>query len=139
MAGKPLKIALLGFGTVGGGVYEFVRNRRDMEISYVLSRRPRPELSCSVVADFEDIPADATVDVVVEAIGGMSPAYEYVKAAIEAGKHVVTANKLLIAAHYRELVELAEKYGVTLRCSADGRASSGSACPRSAVSRNSFP
>ena len=118
MAVKPLQIALLGFGTVGGGVYEFVRNRRDMEIAYVLSRRPRPELRCSVVSDFAEILADPTVDVVVEAIGGMSPAYEYVKAAIEAGKHVVTANKLLIAAHYRELVELARRHRVSLRCSA---------------------
>ncbi len=118
MASIPLKIALLGFGIVGGGVYEFIRNRKDMEITYVLSRRPRPELTCSVVSDFHEILADPTVDIVVEAIGGMSPAYEYVKAALAAGKHVVTANKLLLAAHYRELVELAGKRSVTLRCSA---------------------
>ncbi len=118
MANKPLRIALLGYGTVGGGVYEFVQNRQDMEISHVLSRRPRPELHCSVVSDFQEILGDPTVDIVVEAMGGMNPAYEYAKASIEAGKHFVTANKLLIAAHYRELVELAEKHGVTLRCSA---------------------
>ncbi len=118
MGRKLLRIALLGCGTVGGGVYEFVRDRQDMVISYVLSRRPRPELSCKVVSDFSVILSDPEVDVVVEAIGGMDPAYEYVRSALEAGKHVITANKLLIAAHYRELVELADKHHVTLRCSA---------------------
>lgn len=115
---KSLRIALLGFGTVGGGVYEYVRKRQDMDIVYVLSRRPRPELTCSVVSDFQEILKDPTVDVVVETIGGLNPAYEYARASIEAGKHFVTANKLLIAAHYRELVELADQKGVTLRCSA---------------------
>ena len=118
MAKKPLSIALLGFGTVGGGVYELVQKRPDMEISYVLSRRPRPELCCPVTSVFDDILRNPDVDVVVEAMGGLSPAYEYVKASLEAGKHVVTANKNLIAAYYRELVELAERKGVVLRCSA---------------------
>lgn len=115
---KPLRIALLGYGTVGGGVYDLVQNRQDMEILYVLSRRPRPELTCSVTADFQEIVNDPAVDVVVETIGGVSPAYEYAKATLEAGKHFVTANKNLIAAYYRELVELATEKGVTLRCSA---------------------
>lgn len=43
---RPMRIALLGCGTVGGGVYEFVQARTDMEIAYVLSRRPRPDLTC---------------------------------------------------------------------------------------------
>ena len=115
---KPLQIALLGYGTVGGGVYDYVQNRRDMVITHVLSRRPRPELTCCVTADFNDIVNDPTVDVVVETIGGVNPAYEYAKATIESGKHFVTANKNLIAAHYRDLVELAAEKGVTLRCSA---------------------
>ncbi len=118
MRKKPMQIALLGFGTVGGGVYEFVQEREDMQLCYVLSRRPRPELQCAVTDDFTTIVNDPKVDVVIEAIGGMHPAYEYVKAALQAGKHVITANKLLIAAHYRELVELAAKKGVALRCSA---------------------
>ncbi len=118
MRKNTMKIALLGFGTVGGGVYEFVRARSDMELLYVLSRKPRPQLSCAVTANFGEILRDPAVDTVVEAIGGMSPAYEYVTAALRAGKHVITANKLLIAAHYRELVQLAAEHGVALRCSA---------------------
>mgnify|MGYP001135740696 CR=1 FL=1 len=115
---KPMGIGLLGFGTVGGGVYEFVQARSDMKIEYVLSRRPRPELRCTVTDDFSRIVADPAVEVVIEAIGGLHPAYEYVTAALRAGKHVITANKLLIAAHYRELVTLAQENGVALRCSA---------------------
>ncbi len=118
MRKPPMKIALLGFGTVGGGVYEFLQGRTDMELVYVLSRRPRPELSCRVTPNFGDILRDPEIDTVVEAIGGLHPAYEYVTAALEAGKHVITANKLLIAAHYRELVLLAKAHGVALRCSA---------------------
>ena len=115
---KKLHIALLGFGTVGGGFYEYVRPREDMCITHVLSRRPRPELDCIVTDDFASILADPRVDLVAETIGGLEPAYSYVKAALLAGKHVVTANKLLIATHYRELIELAEKMSVTLRCTA---------------------
>ena len=107
---KPMGIGLLGFGTVGGGVYEFVQARSDMKIEYVLSRRPRPELRCTVTDDFSRIVADPAVEVVIEAIGGLHPAYEYVTAALRAGKHVITANKLLIAAHYRELVTLCLLY-----------------------------
>lgn len=113
-----MQIGLLGFGTVGGGVYEFVQARRDMEIAYILSRRPRPELSCKVTADFAQIVNDPAVEVIIEAIGGMHPAYEYVTEALRRGKHVITANKLLIAAHYRELVQLAAEHSVALRCSA---------------------
>ena len=118
MSKNTMHIALLGFGTVGGGLYEYVRSREDLTVTHVLSRRPRPELDCIVTDDFSSILADPQVDLVVETIGGLEPAYSYVKAALLAGKHVVTANKLLIAAHYRELIELAEKMSVTLRCTA---------------------
>lgn len=115
---RALGIALLGCGTVGGGVYEFVEARQDMRIVSILSRRPRPELRCRIVSNFEDIVSDPEVDIVIEAMGGLHPAFEYVAAALEAGKHVITANKLLMAAHYRELVELADRRRVALRCSA---------------------
>ncbi|MBR4307966.1 MAG: homoserine dehydrogenase [Oscillospiraceae bacterium] len=118
MSKNTMHIALLGFGTVGGGLYEYVSSREDLTVTHVLSRRPRPELSCIVTDDFSSILSDPQVQIVVETIGGLEPAYSYVKAALLAGKHVVTANKLLIATHYRELVELAEKMSVTLRCTA---------------------
>ena len=73
---RPMRIALLGCGTVGGGVYEFVQERTDMEIAYVLSRRPRPDLNCPVTSDFSRIVSDPTVDTVIEVMGGRQPAYE---------------------------------------------------------------
>ena len=118
MAKKPMQIALLGYGTVGGGVYELVQGREDMEMKYVLDLRPCAGVTCKVTRDFSEICADPQVDTVVETMGGLHPAYEYVTAALRAGKNVVTANKLLIAAHYRELVELAGEKHVVLRCTA---------------------
>lgn len=115
---RPMRIALLGCGTVGGGVYEFVQARTDMEIAYVLSRRPRPDLTCPVTSSFEQILQDPTVDTVIEVMGGTHPAYEYMCRALCAGKHVITANKLLMSARYRELVQLAQTHHVALRCSA---------------------
>lgn len=115
---EPLQLALLGCGTVGGGVCDFVKARSDMEIRYVYSRRPRPDLDYRITNDIHEILNDSAVDVVIEAMGGLDPAYAFVKAALEAGKHVVTANKQLISAHYRELVELASRMDVALRCSA---------------------
>ena len=118
MGKNVLQIALLGCGTVGGGVCEFVQTSSDMEIRYILSRRPRPDLSYTITDDITQILSDPAVDVVIETMGGLQPAYDYVKAALLAGKHVVTANKQLIAAYYRELVMLATQMGVALRCSA---------------------
>ena len=113
-----MQIALLGYGTVGGGVYELAQAREDMEMRYVLDLRPCADVTCKVTKDFDEICADEEVDTVVETMGGLHPAYEYVTAALKAGKNVVTANKLLIAAHYKELVELAREHKVALRCTA---------------------
>ncbi len=112
-----MKIALLGFGTVGKGFYDLVTGRTDLEVTAVLSRRPRPELSCLVTEDFAEI-LSSDADIVVEVMGGLHPAREYVTQALEAGKHVVTANKQLMCAYYEELTALAAQKGVALRCTA---------------------
>ncbi len=113
-----MRIGLLGFGTVGRGVYELTRQRTDMQVVRVLCRRELTLPDAAVTHDFQDILTDGTVDTVVEAMGGLHPAYEYVKAAILAGKNVATANKALIAAFYDELIPLAQSRGVCLRCTA---------------------
>ena len=113
-----MRIGLLGFGTVGRGVYELVSRRTDMEIGAVLCRRELALGDIRVTHDFADILNDASIDTVVEAIGGVHPACEYVRAAILAGKNVATSNKALMAHCYDELVPLAEKKGVHLRCTA---------------------
>ena len=113
-----MRIGLLGFGTVGKGVYELTSARADMQVVKVLCRRELQLPDVDVTHDFNDILNDESIDTVVEAIGGLHPAFEYVKAAIEAGKNVATANKAMMATYYDELLPLAEKTGVHLRCTA---------------------
>ena len=103
---------------LGKGVYEIISSREDMTVTKVLCRRDL-ELSDAVVThDFANILEDETIDTVVEAIGGLHPAYEYVRSAILAGKNVATANKALIATCFDELIPLAREKGVFLRCTA---------------------
>ena len=114
-----MNIGLLGFGVVGGGVLELTQGRGDITVSRVLLRSPKPGLPEGLATyDFNDILCDERIDTVVEVMGGLHPAYEYVTAAMERGKNVVTANKALIAAYYRELTGLAKEKGVALRCTA---------------------
>lgn len=111
-----MKLALLGCGVVGGGVLEIAEKRPDMSVKYVLVRRDRPELGDKAVKDIDIILSDPEVEVVVEVLGGLSPSFEYVSAALKAGKSVVTANKHLVAHYYNELVSLARENGAAFRC-----------------------
>ena len=113
-----MNIALLGFGTVGSHFYEMAKEHSDLKVIAVLSRRPRPELTCTVTADFDEIVRDRSIDTVVEVMGGTEPAYSYLSAALRAGKHVVTANKQLMCVHYDDLLALARQNRVSLRCTA---------------------
>ena len=113
-----MNIALLGFGTVGSHFYKLCEGRTDLHVAAVLSRRPRLELTCTVTADYDEIVRDPSIDIVVEVMGGIEPAYSYLCAAMRAGKHVVTANKQLMCAHFEELTSLAKEKGVALRCTA---------------------
>ena len=115
---KPMRIALLGLGTVGYGVYEFLQKRSDMEVACALSLVVPDGVTCPIAKSIDDILSDESIDTVVEVIGGLHPAYEWVKGALSAGKNVITANKLLIARHYSELVALSRERGVALRCTA---------------------
>ncbi len=113
-----MNLALLGFGVVGSGVYEWCRDREDLHVTRVLVRSPKPAVADISTTDFNDIVTDPAIDLVAEVMGGLHPAYEYVTAAMKAGKHVVTANKALIAAYYTELTSLAREMGVGLLCTA---------------------
>lgn len=114
------KIALLGMGTVGSGVYKILENRREempfqvgagLEIAKVLVRN-KAKYAESVPAEkltdrWEDIIEDESIDMVVEVMGGIEPARSYISAALKKGKHVITANKDLMASHGHELLEIA--------------------------------
>ena len=113
-----MKIGLLGFGVVGRGVYEITRAREDMQVTKVLCLEDIDLPDAAAVTDYMEIMNDAEIDTVVEAIGGLHPAYEMVRAALEAGKNVVTSNKALVCGFYDELLPLAREKGVSLRSTA---------------------
>ena len=113
-----MRIGLLGFGVVGRGVYDLTAQRSDMQIAKVVCLEDVTLPDAEVTRDFQSICTDASIDTVVEAMGGLHPAYEFVRAAIEAGKNIVTSNKALVATYYDELIPLAEKMGVCFRCTA---------------------
>ena len=112
-----MQIGLLGYGTVGKAFYALCEEQPSLHVKTVLTRRPR-DLSCRETDDFADIVNDPEIDLVVELIGGIHPAYEYISGALKAGKHVVTANKAVVCAYYTEFIRLAEENGVCLRCTA---------------------
>ena len=92
-----MKIGLLGFGVVGRGVYDITAKRDDMSVAKVICLEDITLPDAEVTRDFDKILHDDSIDTVVEAMGGLHPAYEFVRAAIEAGKNVVTSNKALVA------------------------------------------
>ena len=112
-----MKVAVLGFGTVGVGVYEMLKNAPGLEAGPVLVR-PGKEDADFKVSSMEAILADPSVGAVAEVMGGIEPANTYVSMALRAGRHVVTSNKALVAAHGIELAKLAREKGVSFLFSA---------------------
>ena len=113
-----MRIGLLGFGVVGRGVYDITTKRDDMQVVKVVCLEDITLPDAEVTRDFQSVLKDETIDTVVEAMGGLHPAYEFVRAAIEAGKNIVTSNKALVASFYDELLPLAKQKGVSFRCTA---------------------
>lgn len=103
-----MKVAVLGYGTVGKGVYEMLKNAVGLEPGPVLVR-PGKDDEPFKVTTIEAITGDATVDAVAEVMGGVEPAFTYAAAALRAGKNVVTSNKALVAAKGIELDKLAKE------------------------------
>ncbi len=112
-APAPFRVGLLGHGTVGSAVDLLLPERADA-IAHVTGLRPEVSgVLTTSRGDFEEILASS--DLIVEVMGGIDPAHDYVTRAIRAGKHVVTANKQLLAEHGEELWGLAREHGVQLR------------------------
>lgn len=118
-----VNIAVLGFGTVGSGVYEIVTKNKDIitrkagmeiNIKYVLDLREFPdhEVNKVLTHHIDDILNDDSIQVVVEVMGGVDVPYQFVKRALEKGKHVVTSNKALVAAKGPELLHIAKEKNV---------------------------
>ena len=112
-----MKVAVLGFGTVGFGVYEMLGKAKGLEQGPVLVRPGKKDAPFKVTS-IEEIVNDPSVGAVVEVMGGVEPAYTYAAAALEAGKHFVTSNKALVAAKGVELDAIARRKGVAFLFSA---------------------
>lgn len=117
------KLAIVGFGVVGGGVAEILqRNAKLIEknageaiaLAYIVDLRDMPDspFAAKMVKDFSVVENDPQVSIVIEAIGGCGAALEFVRRALKAGKSVVTSNKQLVAEHGLELFRLARENGV---------------------------
>jgi len=121
---KPVSVGIVGLGTVGGGAFNLLRENaaeirrrtgRDISVTHVGARRDKPGYDFSGTQVSQDIFAvvdDPAIDIVVEVIGGTTTARDVVMKAIANGKHVVTANKALLAEHGNEIFAAAEKKGV---------------------------
>lgn len=122
---KQIKAAILGLGTVGGGVYKLIRRQQDemrmktgadIEIARILvhdlSKR-REGIDPALLTDcWKDIAEDPEIQIVIEVMGGIEPAKTMILEALNSGKHVVTANKDLVAEYGKELLDAAENHGV---------------------------
>lgn len=115
-----MKIAVLGYGTIGSGVVEVIRTNADsiagrsgeiVEVKYVLDLRdfPGDPVQDILVHDYSIIAEDDEIGVIVETMGGTKPAYDFVKTALLRGKSVCTSNKELVAAHGAELIQIAKE------------------------------
>ena len=113
-----MRIGLLGFGVVGRGVYDITKDRDDINIVKVVCLEDVTLPDAVVTKDFNDVLNDDSIDTVIEAMGGLHPAYEFVRAAMDAGKNIITSNKALVANFYDELIPLAESKGLLFRCTA---------------------
>lgn len=118
-----IKIAILGYGTIGSGVVEVLHTNREsiakragdeIEVKYILDLRdfPGDPMEDKVIHDYDVIAEDPEIQVVVEAMGGVEPAYTFVKRALLAGKNVTTSNKALVAKHGAELIAIAKQHSI---------------------------
>ncbi|MBQ1237064.1 MAG: homoserine dehydrogenase [Oscillospiraceae bacterium] len=118
-----MKVALMGHGVVGSGVAEILLEKKEslaekagslLELVKILDLRDFPQLSYQELftKDFSEIESDDSISIVVEAMGGLHPAYEYVKSCLEKGKSVVTSNKELVAEKGAELLAVAKEKNV---------------------------
>ncbi len=120
---KTMNVAILGFGVVGSGVAEVIKNNCksieennnvSLKVTRILDIRdfPDSEYKDILTKNFEDIVSDDSIDIVVETMGGVSPAFNFVSECLKKGKHVVSSNKELVATKGYELLTLARENNV---------------------------
>ncbi len=112
---NKIKIGLIGLGTVGSGVYKTLQNFDNIEVAKIAVKNKNKKRNIEgldeniITDDVYDVVNDPEIEIVAELIGGIEPAFELIKTAIKNGKHIVTANKELLAKHGEELFNFAEE------------------------------
>lgn len=120
MEEEMINVSILGYGTIGSGVFQILKENRqiiaertgdEIKVKSILDLRdfPGDEAEEVLVHDFNEIDNDDSIQIVVETMGGLHPAYEFVKASLEKGRSVCTSNKALVAAFGPELLKIAEE------------------------------
>lgn len=112
-----MKIGILGAGTIGYGVCELATPAAGIEVAKVLDRREIPGLEGKITRNIDEILGDPEIFAVVELLGGLEPAHTWAIRAMRAGKHFVTANKLMVSAHLPALLSAARENNVSFRFS----------------------
>lgn len=121
-----MKIAVMGYGTIGSGVVDVLKINKEkiaqragepVEVKYILDLRdfPGDPMEDAIIHDYQTIVDDPEIGIVVETMGGVEPAYTFVKAMLEAGKQVATSNKNLVAAKGAELIRIAREHNVNFQ------------------------
>lgn len=121
-----MKVAVMGYGTIGSGVVDVLRINKEkiakragqeVDVKYILDLRdfPGDPMEDAIIHDYKTIVEDPEIGIVVETMGGVEPAYTFVKAMLEAGKSVATSNKNLVAAKGAELIAVAREHGVNFQ------------------------
>lgn len=112
-----MNVAILGYGTIGSGVYEIIQKdatvfTKRLHVTHVLIRKGKAKTLPIMCDDIDTIVNDPALDLVVETMGGLEPAHTYIMTALQHGKHVVTANKAVVAAYLKDFNECAKENGV---------------------------
>jgi homoserine dehydrogenase len=109
-----MKIAILGYGTVGRGVAQIIEERvPEVEVARILEL-PDRLTDPRMTPNYQDIVDDPAIELVVECMGGIEPAHTFILQALNAGKHVVTSNKAVVAAHFAESLKLPQRQALGL-------------------------
>lgn len=111
---KKMNVAILGYGTIGKGVFQILKEKDEFVVVKIFDRKEKFDIDyiSLFTDDFNSILNDDTIDIVVEVLGGKDFAYTITKKAMEKGKHVITANKEVVASYLPTLTKLAEECNV---------------------------
>lgn len=112
-----MNVAIFGYGTIGSGVYEIITDHKsealkEIQVTRILDLPQNKDKLAIITDDINEILNDESIELVVETMGGLHPAYEFIMSSLQHGKHVVSANKAVVAAYLEEFLQTAKEHNV---------------------------